>query len=306
VETQSDWLEFAKKHTVRKLEEEVRLVGDRGKRPGDRLGSKPQRYWLHLPLSERAHVLVESAFTKLRRARKGTASPEELIEEMAELVLAMRLESEDAEDGIEPGASSKRASPFKVLIHVKAETGESWIDTSEGRVELSPEEVQEEIEDGAEVEMVEEFAPRGAAASSATEPSTPERSIRFGERGSVPKELRAAPATQETRRQVFERHGNRCVICGRLLTLSNRQTHHPEAHANGGSSDARDLLPYCDECHGSEHQGLLSARWESGEIIPIDANGEPLEKQESPAEVLAASPRSEEHTSELQSRENLL
>src|SRR5690606_22085284 len=231
-ETQEDWLEFAKKHTVRRLEEEVRLVGDRGKRPGERLGSKPQRYWLHLPLSERAHVLVESAFTKLRRARKGTASPEELIEEMAELVLAMRLESEDAEDGIEPGADSKRASPFKVLIHVKAETGESWIDTSEGRVELSPEDVQEEIEDGAEVEMVEEFAPRGAAASSATEPSTLKRSICFGERGSVPKELRAAPATQETRRKVFERHGNRCVICGRLLTLSNRQTHHPEAHAN--------------------------------------------------------------------------
>ncbi|HLU48569.1 MAG TPA: HNH endonuclease signature motif containing protein [Planctomycetota bacterium] len=106
----------------------------------------------------------------------------------------------------------------------------------------------------------------------------------------MPKELRAAPATQEMRRKVFERHGYRCVICGRPLTLSNRQTHHPDAHANGGSSDARDLLPYCDECHGSEHQGLLSARWESGEIIPIDANGEPLEKQESPAEVLAASP----------------
>src|SRR5690606_3863827 len=132
-------------------------------------------------LSERAHVLVESAFTKLRRARKGTASPEELIEEMAELVLAMRLESEDAEDGIEPGADSKRASPFKVLIHVKAETGESWIDTSEGRVELSPEDVEEEIEDGAEDR----------------EPSSLGRSIRFGERGSVPKELRAAPATQE-------------------------------------------------------------------------------------------------------------
>src|SRR5690606_4530718 len=238
-------------------------------------------------LSERAHVLVESAFTKLRRARKGTASPEELIEEMAELVLAMRLESEDAEDGIEPGAASKRASPFKVLIHVKAETGESWIDTSEGRVELSPEEVQEEIEDGAEVEMVEEFAPRGAADR---EPSTLGRSIRFGERGSVPKELRAAPATQETRRKVFERHGYRCVICGRLLTLSNRQTHHPDAHANGGSSDARDLLPYCDECHGSEHQGLGSARWESGEIIPSDASCEPLEKQQSPAEVLVMDP----------------
>src|SRR5690606_39255234 len=198
-ETQEDWLEFAKKHTVRRLEEGVRLVGDRGKRPGERLGSKPQRYWHHLPLSERAHVLVESAFTKLRRARKGSASPEDLIEEMAELVLAMRLESEDAEDGIEPGASSKRTSPFKVLIHVKAETGESWIDTSEGRVELSSEEVQEEIEDGAEVEMVEEFAPRGAADR---RPSTPRRSIRFGERGSVPKELRAAPATQETRRKV--------------------------------------------------------------------------------------------------------
>src|SRR5690606_36364092 len=138
-------------------------------------------------------------------------------------------------------------------------------------VGLCPGEVQEEIEDGAEVEMVEEFAPRGAAAAAATEPSTPERSTRFGERGSVPKELRAAPATQETRRKVFERHGNRCIICGCPLTLSNRQTHHPDAHANGGSSDARDLLPYCDECHGSEHQGLLSARWESGEIIPIDA-----------------------------------
>src|SRR5690606_20409627 len=136
-------------------------------------------------------------------------------------------------------------------------------------------------------EMVEEFAPRGAADR---RPSTLKRSMRFGERGSVPKELRAAPATQETRRKVFERHGYHCVICGRHLTRYNHPTNHPEARANGQSSDARDLLPYCDECHGSEHQGLLSARWENGEIVSIDVKGEPLEKQESPAEVLGKNP----------------
>ena len=54
---------------------------------------------------------------------------------------------------------------------------------------------------------------------------------------------------KEIRKQLIERDGITCYLCGKKTTTSNRQVEHVVPHAKGGTDDISNLKIACKVCN---------------------------------------------------------
>ncbi len=87
---------------------------------------------------------------------------------------------------------------------------------------------------------------------------------------------KAAPTSPALRKRVLARDGGRCVHCG---SASNLHAHHIVFRANGGKTDAANLITACNRCHGMIHDGFLVVKGQAPHQIKItDRDGRELAK----------------------------
>ena len=62
------------------------------------------------------------------------------------------------------------------------------------------------------------------------------------------KRTRALSISPKTKREVYDRDGRRCVLCGRTVTLSCASAHYI-ARSHGGLGIAQNIITLCPGCH---------------------------------------------------------
>jgi hypothetical protein len=75
------------------------------------------------------------------------------------------------------------------------------------------------------------------------------------------KKYRKSGIPAKLRTQVFNRDGNKCVICGRAPSKQNNislHAHHITAEKDGGPTSYENLQTRCNECHEGHHSILNS------------------------------------------------
>lgn len=76
------------------------------------------------------------------------------------------------------------------------------------------------------------------------------------------KVYRKSGISAKLRTQVFNRDGNKCVVCGRVPTKDNNislHAHHVISEKAGGPTCLENLQTRCHECHEGHH-GILNSR----------------------------------------------
>ena len=191
---------------------------------------------------------------------------DEIIRYISETLMTLERE------GSVPGKRRRKDPPYAINYHV-GEDRKSWLELKDGQRHEVPFEDVLAIEAKARVHEVRDLE------------ECPGDAILFGERGPVPPEERARPATAKERAEVFARQGGRCAVCRRR---GNLFAHHVRSRAKGGKTDVGVLVGLCSRCHSHVHEGLLHLEIDGeGRLIATDRDGRPIDEEITPAEALS-------------------
>jgi Holliday junction DNA helicase RuvB len=277
-ETEKEWLEFAKKHTVKKVERAASNA-KRGERPqGNELGTPRVKFRIQLDVPAHVNELWQVALAKLMEEIGEEATPVAALQMMTEMAIR-----KDPEGNV-AGRKDRDQPVYTVVYHVGGNASKdgsqgvsqggiaAWLEGEEERVAIAREVVREAARAGRVIEVKDIEDPGETDA------------IRFGERGKVPPEDRDPPVSDSQRTAVLAREGHRCAVCkGRCKA----RPHHLKSRANGGKSLIEYLVSLCHSCHAMLHQHLLILRVaEGGGLIALDKDGSDLRKEGGPARVL--------------------
>jgi Holliday junction DNA helicase RuvB len=256
-ENEKEWLELARKLTVRKLARKVRkkVKGSRPSEKDNDLGSPrlDGRIVYEVPI---AFAMVWDRHMEKRLVELGPdATPMDVLIEVME-------------KGILCGA------PPEVVFHVSPD-GKCWIDSDDGKIPVDREEAL--------------LLARGGRATRLRDPDPGEYSaIPFGERGSVPLAERDDPTPRAIREAVLKRDGHRCVLCG---SRKDCRVHHCDSRANGGEARIERMVTLCLVHHSMAHEGLITICVDlNGKPYARDPQGRDLSVDVPLSEVLEDAP----------------
>jgi hypothetical protein len=251
-ETEAEWLDHAKRHTVEQLEAEVRDAAakrrdtPRSERYG--LPNLEQRLVMRFSRSE-----LEKVRLGLSRLQEEVAAKtgqddvplRDLLLYLCERLAAGGTEELEARSGSAP-------LPYAVVYHRCPACRASGIQTTEGLVEVPADEV-DRVEGDAHVELVEEDG-------------NPQRPAPDVDRPTPPK----------MRPPILLREGLRCANpnCGKKA----HQCHHIQLRSEGGPTRMCNEIALCSTCHALVHAGLLKVTGRPGEALEWTTAGSALDQ----------------------------
>ena len=267
--TEHEWIEYGRKHNAREVQAAVRGLPEGGLPPKDgtgELGTPRTIFRILLDVSVGSKNCWETLLDWIHAEHPELGTADEIVRYIAETLILLERE------GSVPGKRRRKDPPYAINYHVE-EGGKSWLELKNGRRHEIPLEEVLALEAKARVTEV-----RGLE-------ECPGDAILFNERGTVPPQERARPATAKERREVFARQGGRCAVCKRRAKLF---AHHVRSRAKGGKTGVGVLVGLCAGCHSLVHEGLLHLEIdEEGRLIATDREGRPIDKEITAAEVLS-------------------
>ncbi len=256
-ETEEEWLDYAKKHSLWRLRAEVQdtLEKKRDRPRSDKFGMPNLPVKLGFNLTMEEHHIVQMAFQKvgdeLRRSlssdkiNSGAIEPKTVLLFMAQRML----ETDPCSCGSPKCRVEKKDSIYTILYRICGICKEAHIMTTEGPVEVPREHITRIEGESKKVEITREEE------VSSKPPSDSQ--------GAPPKIDR--PNTQKLVEKVITRDGGVCAnpCCRREVGL---QGHHIVLRSEGGATELYNEITVCAYCHALIHRGLL--------IVKVDSKGE--------------------------------
>lgn len=244
-ETEAEWIDFARKNSIKKLELEVKNAKETNrKRPRKgTFGLPGVKMRLPFTLSPEEYALIEKALKKHAKeiAQLLPDPTDEIGLKEVLLLLAKRILETDPQSRME-GRVEREDSIFTILYHRCPDCHRSHIATEDGPVEVSPEAV-EQVEGRAhkvEIKPEEEVPPAEAPAPA---PDAPRPAI-------------DRPNPRSLLRRLYLRDGRVCAN-PRCRRKDHLQGHHLEARRNGGRTEIWNEVLLCPMCHSLVELGIL-------------------------------------------------
>ena len=82
-----------------------------------------------------------------------------------------------------------------------------------------------------------------------------------GGRQNMSKRSRACEISQKTKEMVWNRDNNRCIYCGKYVSMSCANAHFIK-RSQGGLGIPENIVTLCPECHYQEDHGLNTQLYE--------------------------------------------